>query len=123
MAVIASIGLAIAGIVNLLPVTGVLGVSWLRSLYGFDVAGADLEILLRHRAVLFGIVGGLLLAAVFRSSLRAVAVAVGFVSMAGFLVVALIVGSYGPAIARVVWADVAALLALAPAALRLGRAV
>ncbi|RXT46141.1 hypothetical protein B6S44_25205 [Bosea sp. Tri-44] len=110
-----SVGLAIAGIINLLPTIGVAGVGWLRSLYGFEIANPDLEILLRHRALLFGIVGALLLAAALRPGLRDVAVLVAGASMASFIVIALLVGGYGPAIRKVVIADIVGLLALVPA--------
>ena len=113
----APIGLVVAGIINLLPTPGAVGANWLRSLYGFEIAGPDLEILLRHRAVLFGVVGVLLLAAALRPRLRGVAVLVAGASMASFIVIAFLVGGYGPAITRVVIADVIGLLALVPAAL------
>ena len=108
-------GLVLAGIINLLPVVGVAGAAWLRSLYGLEIGSLDLEILLRHRAVLFGIVGGLLLVAVFRPRLREVAVLVAGASMASFILIALLVGNYGPAIRKVVIADIIGLLALVPA--------
>jgi len=112
-----SVGLAIAGIINLLPTIGVAGAGWLRSLYGFEVADPDLEILLRHRAILFGIVGALLLAAAFRPGLRDVAVLIAGASMASFIVIALLVGGYGSAITKIVIADIIGLLALVPTAL------
>lgn len=109
------IGLVIAGIVNLLPTIGVAGASWLRSLYGFEIANPDLEILLRHRAVLFGLVGVLLLVAALRPGLRNVAVLVAGASMASFIVIAFMVGGFGPAITKIVIADIIGLLALVPA--------
>ncbi|MGX1786374.1 hypothetical protein ACWIGM_06525 [Bosea sp. NPDC055332] len=109
------VGLAVAGIINLLPTIGVAGAGWLRSLYGFEIASPDLEILLRHRAVLFGLVGILLLVAAVRPGLRDVAVLVAGASMASFIVIALLVGDYGPAIRKVVIADIIGLLALVPA--------
>lgn len=109
------VGLVIAGIVNLLPTVGVAGASWLRSLYGFEIANPDLEILLRHRAVLFGLVGLLLLAAALRPGLRNAAMLVAGASMASFIVIAFMVGGYGPAITKIVIADIIGLLALAPA--------
>jgi hypothetical protein len=114
---LAPIGLCIAGVINLLPVVGVLGASWLKSLYGFDIAGADLEILLRHRAVLFGIIGVLLLAAALRPALRGVAVILAFASMASFIVIALFVGGYGAPVTKIIIADIIGLIALVPAAL------
>lgn len=118
------IGLTVAGIINLLPTIGVAGAGWLRSLYGFEIANPDLEILLRHRAVLFGLVGVLLLAAAIRPGLRDVAVLVAGASMASFIAIALLVGGYGPSIRKVVIADTIGLLALIPVALaRLAPAV
>jgi hypothetical protein len=108
-------GLVLAGIINLLPVVGMAGAAWLRSLYGLEIRSLDLEILLRHRAVLFGIVGGLLLVAAFRPGLRDVAVLVAGASMMSFIVIALLVGGYGPAIRKVVIVDIVGLLALVPA--------
>jgi hypothetical protein len=108
-------GLVLAGIINLLPVVGMAGAAWLRSLYGLEIRSLDLEILLRHRAVLFGIVGGLLLLAAFRPGLRDVAVLVAGASMMSFIVIALLVGGYGPAIRKVVIVDIVGILALVPA--------
>lgn len=108
-------GLVLAGIINLLPVVGMAGAAWLRSLYGLEIRSLDLEILLRHRAVLFGIVGGLLLVAVFRPGLRDVAVLVAGASMMSFIVIALLVGGYGPAIRKVVIVDIVGILAIVPA--------
>lgn len=115
--ILAPAGLVFAGVINLMPVTGVLGASWLKSLYGFDIAGADPEVLLRHRALLFGMLGVLLIGSVFRPGLRDVALVLAGFSMASFIIVALIVGDYGPAIRKIVIADVAGLLALVPAVL------
>jgi hypothetical protein len=112
---IAPYGIALAGVINLLPVSGVLGASWLKSLYGFDIAGADLEILLRHRAILFGVVGLLLLASVFHRVLRPAAVLVGLGSMVSFIGVAVVVGGYGPAITKIIIADLIGIAALVPA--------
>jgi hypothetical protein len=113
------LGLLVAGIINLLPVSGVLGRSWLQSLYGFEVRSTDLEILLRHRAVFFGLLGLLLLLSVFRAGLRPAAIMMGSVSMAAFLVIALLVGSWGHAIQTVMIVDIVGLLGLLPAMLML----
>ena len=115
------IGLVVAGIINLLPTIGAAGVGWLQALYGFEIANPDLEILLRHRAVLFGIVGVLLLAAAILSELRDVAALVAAASMVSFIVVAIIVGNYGPAISKIMIADIIGLLALVPTALARSR--
>jgi hypothetical protein len=41
------------GLIHILPVTGVLGAEKLELLYGTQVTDTNMEILLRHRAVLF----------------------------------------------------------------------
>jgi hypothetical protein len=49
--------LTVVGIIHQLPLTGVLSVSRLQVLYGVTITDPNLEILMRHRAVLFGILG------------------------------------------------------------------
>jgi hypothetical protein len=58
-----SVCLFVVGVIHLLPLAGVLGASRLSALYGIAVAEPNLERLLRHRAVLFGVLGGLCIAA------------------------------------------------------------
>lgn len=101
--------------IHLIPATGALGGERLASLYGMPFEGAELTILMRHRAVLFGILGGLLVAAAFRTALRPTALVAGFVSVVSFLGLALGEGGYNPALGRVVTADVVALALLAVA--------
>lgn len=108
-----SVCLLIAALIHLLPVSGVLGTERLAALYGLVIEEANLQILMRHRAVLFGIVGGLLLAAVFVPGLRVAALVAGLVSVLSFLVLAWQVGGANAQIARVVMADWIALAALA----------
>ena len=102
----------VAGVVKLLPIVGVLGAEYLQTLYGMPFDGSDLLLLMRHRAVLFGVVGGLLLVAAFRPALRAVAATVGLVSIVSFLLLALPLQEHGAALQRVFWADVVAGAAL-----------
>ncbi|MFX7374071.1 hypothetical protein ABTJ00_18850, partial [Acinetobacter baumannii] len=47
------------GLLHLLPVDVVLGALQLDRLYGVSTASTRMLLLLRHRAALFGIVGGL----------------------------------------------------------------
>lgn len=109
--------LALVGLVHLLPVTGAFGAPHLERLYGVAITDPNLLVLMQHRAVLFAIVGGLLLAAVFRPEWRPLAIAVAGVSVGSFLLVAWSVGGYNALIARVVWIDVAALALLVIAGL------
>lgn len=104
--------LAIAGLIHLLPLPGVLGASLLHRLYGLDIASPDALILLQHRALLFGLLGGFLLGAIRMPIWRTPALLGGLLSASGFLVVAFVVGDFGAPLRRVVIADVVALAAL-----------
>ncbi len=104
--------LLLTALIHLLPLSGVLSAAQLATLYGIAIADPNLEILMRHRAVLFGLLGGLLAAAAFNRSLRLVGFIAGFVSVASFLVIAWQVGNYNAELARVFLADVIALACL-----------
>lgn len=106
-------GLLVAAAIHLLPVSGVAGAGTLSRLYGIDVADPNTAILLQHRALMFGILGALMLAAIPWPSLRLAALLVGLASAASFMVVALGVGGYNDAIRRVVVADGVATVSLA----------
>jgi hypothetical protein len=109
---IVTLMLCIVALIHLLPVVGVLGVAQLNSLYGLTVSDVNLELLLRHRAVLFALLGGFLLLAAFRPALRKLALILGYVSVLSFLYLALSLGGYNQALARVLYADVIALVCL-----------
>ncbi len=104
--------LVMVGILHLLPLAGVLGTGRLHALYGVRVDDPNLEILLRHRAVLFGLLGAFLIgSAVFRQG-YGVALGVGGVSVVSFLALSFGVGSYNTSLSRVVVADIVAAIAL-----------
>jgi nicotinamide riboside transporter PnuC len=81
-------------------------------LYGILINEPNLEILMRHRAVLFGMLGVFLLVAAFRPALRTLAIIAGFVSVTSFIAIAWSVGGYNDAVNRVVIADIIAIVAL-----------
>ena len=103
----------IVAAIHLTPATGAFSGEQLEALYGLPVEDPSLEILLRHRAVLFGIVGVLLAAAAFRPGVRPVAYAVGFASMLSYLLLVAVVGDANDPVMRVAWVDVVAALLLA----------
>lgn len=105
--------LLVAGIIHLLPVPGVMGVSTLSRIYGIEANDPNTAILLQHRALLFGALGVLMLSAIALPWLRVTALTVALFSAASFIVVAMAVGGYNPAIGRVVVADVVASVLLA----------
>jgi hypothetical protein len=114
---IVAVLLVFVGLVNFLPVAGILSADILANAYGIPAPTGDLLVLLRHRALLFGIVGALIIVAAFRRHLQPAAILAGFVSMLGFVVLALASGDYGAELQKVVTIDAIALLALVVAAL------
>lgn len=107
----------VPGLIHLMPLAGVLGADALARLYALPFEEPNLQILMRHRAVLFGLLGALLVAAAFRPALRPLAFAAGLASVLSFLVLAAAVGGYNAALARVVAADWIALACLLAAGL------
>lgn len=108
--------LLIAGVIHLLPLAGLLGADRLSALYGVSLSDPNTTILLRHRAVLFGLLGALLCYAAFDPALRTLALAAGLISAGAFAAIALGAGEYNAQIGRVLKADYIALAALALAA-------
>lgn len=106
------VALLVAGLIHLLPIPGVMGASTLARLYGIEANDPNTAILLQHRALLFGVLGVLMLGAVALHWLRVTALIIGFFSAASFIVIAMAVGGYNSAIGRVVFADVVALVLL-----------
>lgn len=112
MQTLTSLCLIIAAIIHLLPTLGVLGATQLSTLYQLDLSEPNIAILMRHRAVLFGLLGAFLMGAAFKPELQLMAILVGLISVVSFLVLAYGTGGYNPAIAKVVKADWIALIAL-----------
>ena len=104
--------LLIVGIIHLLPLSGVLSANRLHMLYGIVVEDPNLEILMRHRAVLFGLLGAFLIAAAFLPSLQLAALVAGFASVVSFLYLAAAVGNFNEQVNRVVIADKVAVICL-----------
>lgn len=109
--------LLVPAVIHLMPLSGALGPEALARLYGLDISAPDLQILMRHRAVLFGLLGGLMAVAAFRPALQGIAIVAGLASVVSFLALAIGVGGYGDAVGRIVLADMVALACLVAAAL------
>lgn len=109
--------LLIVALIHVLPLVGVISAARVGSLYGIAVQEPNLEILLRHRAVLFGLLAGFLAYAAFQRPLHGLALAAGWVSVLAFLLLAWSVGGYNAALAVVVKADLLAAGVLAVATL------
>ena len=109
------VGLALAALIHLAPLPGLLGAPMLERLYGVRIDDPGVLLLLRHRALLFGLLGTALLVAIFRRAWRMPALTFTLASAGAFL--ALAPDGLGPALQRVVWADALAVAALLAALL------
>lgn len=109
---IASIILAIVGIINLLPLIVFFDASKTVRLYGVPIEGESLAILMRHRGVLLGIVGIALLAAAFKPELRILAIALALISKFAFIFLTFTAANYSPEIRQVALIDVGAIVLL-----------
>lgn len=112
MKYVLSAALVIVGIIHLVPLIGVLGSDRLASLYGIEFTELNIAILMRHRAVLFGLLGGFLVYAAFKPPFQLTALVGGFVSVLSFLYVAWDVGGYNAQVAHIFAADIVALACL-----------
>ena len=97
--------LCIIGVINFAPIIGIGSPNTLAKLYGIAPPTGDLLILMRHRALLFGLVGGLLIAAAFRSEFQTIAITAGLISMLGFIALAWWTGSPNAELTRIVYID------------------
>jgi len=104
--------LVIVGIIHLLPLSGVLGSERLSILYGISINETNIEILMRHRAVLFGLLGAFLIYAAFKPALQSLALIAGFISVISFIAIAWSAGDYNDSVRKVIWADIVAIVAL-----------
>jgi hypothetical protein len=105
--------LLLVAAIHALPIVGVLGAERISQVYGVSVQDPNLELLLRHRAVLFGILAGLLAYSATRPDLHRLALVAGAVSVISFLVFAQSVPTLTPGLVTVSRADWLALLLLA----------
>ncbi len=105
--------LLVVGVIHIAPAIGLLGATTLHSLYGTPLAlDAAESLLLRHRAVLFGVLGVGLALAAFRPDLHGPALVCAVVSVASFLWLARGYPALTPELMRVARVDVIALGAL-----------
>jgi hypothetical protein len=108
--------LLIAALIHFLPLVGVLGAAKLSILYGISIQDPNLEMLMRHRAVLFGLLGAFLAYAACHRYLHGLALIASAFSVVSFLLLALDTGHYNQAIATVVNVDVGAAIMIFVAA-------
>jgi len=111
------IGLLIVALIHLLPLIGVLGDTRLAALYGIEITDPNLLILMRHRAVLFGLLGLFFVIAAFVPKMQWLAITYGVISTLSFILIAYQVPAYNRELAKVIMIDWVALGTLLAAAL------
>lgn len=109
--------LLVVAAIHLLPLVGLISLDRLSAMYGVSITDNNLAILMRHRAVTFGLLGGFFAYAACKPSLQPLAFTAAFISITSFLYLAASVGGFNEAIHRVVIADAVAMVALAAAVL------
>ncbi len=110
---ISSIILFLIGIINILPVIVFFSPTRTKSLYGINLEGETLSILMRHRGVLLSIVGIALIVAAFKADYRILAIALAFISKVTFIFLVWTSTNYATELNKVAWIDVGAMIALA----------
>lgn len=109
------VAVVVSALIHLAPAVGVLSVQRLQQLYGTAVDGPDLAVMMRHRALLFGVLGSLLLVSVVVPDLRWPMVTATLVSDLGFVALMRAHPGTGPEMARVLRADLVSIALLAAA--------
>ncbi|MFT5611510.1 MAG: hypothetical protein ACI9LU_002015 [Polaribacter sp.] len=114
--IIITVCLVGASIIHLLPVVGIFGAGQLAKLYGVVINDPNLLLLMRHRAVLFGLLGLALLWSALYAPVRSIVIVVGLVSTIFFVLLAMLGQTYNQQISKVIKADVVAVILLIIAA-------
>ncbi len=119
---IGKICLLAAAAIHVLPLAGITGAAALMRLYGLAEIDASTELLLQHRALLFALLGGGLLAAMGYPSWRMPMVSVVLVSDVGFLMLGGVHWPLNDALQRVAIFDIASIACLFIVAICMQRA-
>lgn len=109
---IAAVILFIVGIINLLPVIVFFDATRTAGLYGLPVEGETLTILMRHRAVLLGLVGTTLIAAAVKPEFRILAIALALISKFAFVFLTFTRANFTAEVRQVALIDVGAIVLL-----------
>lgn len=98
--------LLISGLVHILPFSFLFFTEQLQKSYGVDISDVNLQLLLRHRAIFFGLIGvGLILSAI-KKSYYGWASAIGLISMVSFVLLFFQIGGINQQLRTVMLIDV-----------------
>ena len=92
MELIYRITLFVAGVINLLPSILAFFPSKISKSYGIDVPNANYELLLRHRAILFAMIGGFMIFSAVIKKYYEISTLAGLVSMVSFVLLYFLIG-------------------------------
>lgn len=109
---ISTVSLFIVGIINFLPIVGLLGSKSLESAYGIKLSSSDLILLMQHRALLFGLLGGFILYSIIKPVYQPAAMCMAAISMVGFAVLVHLTGVSNSSITKVLYIDYIGILFL-----------
>lgn len=107
------ITLFIAGLINLLPALLAFLPDKIAKSYGIEILNANYELLLRHRAILFGVIGGLMIFSSITKKYYEISIIAGLVSMISFITLYFLIGKdINSELKKVMMIDVAATVIL-----------
>lgn len=107
------ITLFIAGVINLLPSLLAFFPDRIAKSYGIEIADVNYELLLRHRAILFGVIGGFMILSALKRIHYKAATTIGLISMISFILLFLLIGDgISPELKKVMIIDVVATVIL-----------
>jgi len=112
MKIIITICLLIVGLINFIPLFGIISTDKLMSAYSVTIEGHDMAILMRHRALLFGILGGFIIFAAFKPLYQNAAMLMAGISMVGFACLVLTTGAYNESIGKILLIDIIGIVLL-----------
>ena len=106
------ITLFIAGAINMLPSVLTFFPEKISKSYGIELPDVNFELLLRHRAVLFGIVGSLMIYSAITKKSYLIATVVGLTSMISFILLYFLLNGVNTELGNVMRIDMAGVLVL-----------
>ncbi len=113
MELIFRITLFVAGLINLLPSLLAFLPHKISQSYGIEIPNSNYELLLRHRAILFGIIGGLMIYSSIVKKHYEITTTAGLVSMISFIILFFLIDNgISPELKKVMIIDVVATVIL-----------
>lgn len=104
--------LFLVGVINFLPIIGVLSIDKINQAYGLNVTDNNLAILLQHRALLFGLIGGFIFYSIFNPQHQVAAIILAAISMLGYLYFSWSIGGSNQALLKIAQIDIVGIVLL-----------